>query len=142
MSVILPPLVVIVAGPLGFEAASRGAADVLLLERDPVLVASLKASQQRLKADAVRVQGADALAWMARSAPASYELVLLDPPFDTSLAAPAVAAAAPLLVDGGWLYLEAPQPLATWPDGLREHRRLRAGAVSVQLFQAAAQQVD
>lgn len=130
------------SGALGFEAASRGAAEVLLLERDPVLAASLKASQQRLKADAVSVQGADALAWMARSARASYELVLLDPPFDTSLAAPALAAAAPLLVDGGWLYLEAPQPLDTWPDGLREHRRLRAGAVSVQLFQAAAQQVD
>jgi 16S rRNA (guanine(966)-N(2))-methyltransferase RsmD len=130
------------SGALGFEAASRGAAEVLLLERDPVLLASLKASQQRLKADAVRVQGADALAWMARSAPATYELVLLDPPFDAGLAAPALAAAAPLVVDGGWLYLEGPQPLDSWPDGLREHRRLRAGAVSVQLFQAQPGQVD
>ena len=44
-----------------------------------------------------------------------------------------------LLVDGGWLYLETPQPLATLPEGLREHRRLRAGAVSVQLLQAGEQ---
>ena len=129
------------SGALGFEAASRGAAEVLLLERDPVLAASLKASQQRLKAQSLRVLAVDAMAWMARCAPASFELVLLDPPFDAGLAASAVAAAAPLLVDGGWLYLETPQPLATLPEGLREHRRLRAGAVSVQLLQAG-QQVD
>jgi 16S rRNA (guanine966-N2)-methyltransferase len=129
------------SGALGFEAASRGAAEVLLLERDPVLAASLKASQQRLKAETLRVSGVDAMAWMARCPPASFELVLLDPPFDAGLAVPAVAAAAPLLVDGGWLYLEAPQPLPVLPEGLREHRRLRAGAVSVQLLQAV-QQVD
>jgi 16S rRNA (guanine(966)-N(2))-methyltransferase RsmD len=123
------------SGALGFEAASRGAAEVLLLERDPALVASLKASQQRLKAVALRVEGADAMAWMARCAPGRFELVLLDPPFDAGLSAAAVALARPLLVAGGWLYLEAAAPLEDLPPGLREHRRLRAGAVSAQLLQ-------
>jgi len=131
------------SGALGFEAASRGAAAVLLLERDPVLAASLKASQQRLQAGAVRVVGADAMAWMARCPPAGFELVLLDPPFDTDLAATAVVAAAPLLVPGGWLYVESARPLDALPAGLTEHRRLRAGAVSAQLLRAApGQQVD
>jgi 16S rRNA (guanine966-N2)-methyltransferase len=122
------------SGALGFEAASRGAAQVLLLERDPALVASLKSTQQRLKADAVAVQGADAMAWMARSAPGRFELVLLDPPFDAGLSAKAVALAQPLLAPGGWLYLEAAEPLTELPPGLHEHRRLRAGAVSAQLL--------
>ena len=83
----------------------------------------------------MRVERADALAWMARAAPARFELVLLDPPFDADLSAAAVAAALPLLVPGGWLYLEAAQPLAPLPAGLRLHRQLRAGAVHAQLLQ-------
>jgi hypothetical protein len=55
------------SGALGFEAASRGAAEVVLLERDPVLVASLTATRQRLGAEAVRIERADALQWLARA---------------------------------------------------------------------------
>ena len=97
--------------------------------------ASLRASQQRLKAETLRVLGADALAWMARATPGAFELVLLDPPFDSHLSAAAVAVARPLLVPGGWLYLEGPNPLTELPAGVREHRALRAGAVSAQLLQ-------
>ncbi len=123
------------SGALGFEAASRGAAQVVLLERDPGLARSLQAVKARLQAAAVQVVVADALAWMARQPRAAWELVLLDPPFDAGLAGPALQAALPLLVPGGWLYLEAAQPLEPLPPGLREHRRLRAGAVSAQLLQ-------
>jgi 16S rRNA G966 N2-methylase RsmD len=56
------------SGALGFEAASRGAAEVLLLEQDPALVALLNASRERLKAQTLRVQRADAIAWL-RAAP-------------------------------------------------------------------------
>ncbi len=123
------------SGALGFEAASRAAASVVLVERDPALVRSLLAVKARLQADAVQVVAADALAWMARQPPALCELVLLDPPFDAGLTLPAVHQALPLLVPGGWMYLEASQPLEPLPAGLREYRRLRAGAVSAQLLQ-------
>ena len=46
-------------GALGFEAASRGAAEVLLCEQDPALVLQLKAVQARLKAEAVRIERGD-----------------------------------------------------------------------------------
>lgn len=123
------------SGALGFEAASRGASRVDLVEREPALVRSLQAVKTRLRADAVRPICAEALAWMAGQAPAGYELVLIDPPFDAGLGEAALRAAQPLLVAGGWVYLEAGQPLQTLPAGLREHRRLRAGAVSAQLLQ-------
>jgi 16S rRNA (guanine(966)-N(2))-methyltransferase RsmD len=123
------------SGALGFEAASRGAAQVLLLEREAVLVTSLLASRQRLQAQALQVLRADALAWMARAPAASFELVLLDPPFGAGLTERAAAAALPLLVPGGFLYLEGPHMLSPLPAGLHAHRSLRAGAVQVQLLQ-------
>ena len=126
------------SGALGFEAASRGAAQVQLLERDRHLAASLEQTRQRLKATALSITNADALAWMARCAPQSYELVLIDPPFDSDLLLPAIAAAARLVVPDGFVYIEA--GLALTPDsaslhGLVLHRIGRAGAVHFHLAQ-------
>ena len=50
---------------------------------------------QRLKAATLRIERAEAIAWMKRAAPRSLELVLLDPPFDAGLDADALAAALP-----------------------------------------------
>jgi len=122
------------SGALGFEAASRGAAQVLLLESDAGLCKGLEASRLRLGGTQMRIERADALAWMARSAPARFELVLLDPPFDSELAPRAAALAAALLVEGGFLYVESAQPLAAAPPGLEPHRQLRAGAVNAALY--------
>jgi 16S rRNA (guanine(966)-N(2))-methyltransferase RsmD len=121
-------------GALGFEAASRGAAEVLLLERDGELVASLTAIKARLKADSVRVERADAMAWLRRAPVAAFEAVLLDPPFDAGIGAAALAAALPLLVEGGYVYLEGPAPVLDPPAGLEAYRQARAGAVHYQLF--------
>jgi 16S rRNA (guanine(966)-N(2))-methyltransferase RsmD len=123
------------SGALGFEAASRGAAEVTLLERDPELVKLLAASRDRLKAETLRVQRADALVWMGAAPAASFELVLLDPPFDAGLHAPALAAATRLVVPGGMVYVEAaeaaPEPS---PAGLGLHRHTRAGMVHASLW--------
>jgi 16S rRNA (guanine966-N2)-methyltransferase len=122
------------SGALGFEAASRGAAEVVLLERDAGLARSLRQSAGRLKALAVRVEAADALAWMARSEPARFDLVLLDPPFDSGLAGLALLAAARVAAPGGFVYVEAPQALADAPAGFELHRAGRAGSVHFHLL--------
>ena len=122
------------SGALGFEAASRGAAEVLLLEREAQLVTSLNASRQRLGAATLRIERTEAMSWMAGSAPARFELVLIDPPFDSGLAAPAAASAARLLSDGGFVYVEAAEALSEAPPGLALYRQSRAGAVHFQLF--------
>jgi len=128
-------------GALGFEAASRGAAEVVLLERDPALVAQLVASKARLKAERVRVEWSDALQWMAQAAPAAFELVLLDPPFDVPLALPAMAAAGRIVAPGGFVYVEAPEavePGAAEAAALEPWRAARAGNVHFHLFRRAA----
>jgi 16S rRNA (guanine(966)-N(2))-methyltransferase RsmD len=127
-------------GALGFEAASRGATDVVLLERDAALVAQLLASKERLHAEGVRIERADAVQWMARAAPGAFDLVFLDPPFDMSLAVPAMAAASRIVAAGGFVYVEAPTPIdaeAARASGLEAWRAARAGAVHFHLFRKA-----
>jgi 16S rRNA (guanine(966)-N(2))-methyltransferase RsmD len=124
-------------GALGFEAASRGATDVVLLERDGALVAQLLASKERLHAEGVRVERADAVQWMARSAVAAFDLILLDPPFDSALLVPALQAAARIVEPGGLIYLESPEPLDPSlgePIGMIGHRAARAGAIHFALW--------
>jgi 16S rRNA (guanine(966)-N(2))-methyltransferase RsmD len=125
------------SGALGFEAASRGAAEVVLLERDRHLAASLGESARRLEAGMLRIECADAIAWMGRCAPASFDLVFIDPPFDSALAGPALAAAARIVTPAGLVYAELPRALGdeeanVW--GLEITRRARAGAVHFHLL--------
>jgi 16S rRNA (guanine(966)-N(2))-methyltransferase RsmD len=124
------------SGALGFEAASRGAGEVVLVDRDPGAAASLRATKARLSADAVRVERGDALQWMARAPAASFDLVFLDPPFESSLLGPALPAAARIVRDGGYLYVEsaAPVDIALAGPGMAPFRAGRAGAVHFQLL--------
>ena len=129
------------SGALGFEAASRDAAEVVLIERDHVLARSLVESKARLKADVLQVECADALAWMQRCAPQAFELVFIDPPFDAELTAPALKAAARVAVADGFVYLEASRSFddsVLQPLGFRLHRHARAGAVHFHLLQRVA----
>lgn len=129
------------SGALGLEAASRGAADVLLVEAEGALVDALRAVAQRLQARNVRIQRGNALSVLAGLAPASVDLVFLDPPFDADLFDKALAAAVPALRPGGFIYLEAP---AAWEGealarhGLELARHLKAGAVHGHLLRRAA----
>ncbi|MFG6449019.1 16S rRNA (guanine(966)-N(2))-methyltransferase RsmD [Roseateles sp. BYS180W] len=129
------------SGALGFEAASRGASEVLLLERDPQLAVSLRQSQRRLQGSAaptLRVECVDALKWMGRTAPESFDLVLLDPPFAADLFEAALRAAAPLLRPDGLVYVESPAPVALDAAlGLSPWREGRAGAVHHVLLRRA-----
>ncbi len=121
-------------GALGFEAASRGAAHVQLIERDASLLKPLADAKARLKADNVQVGTTDALAWMARASQGRFDLVLLDPPFDDKLLALAITRAVPLLKTGGFLYVEAPATM-TPPEGMQAFRHVRAGSVHAHLWQ-------
>ena len=113
----------------------------MLLERERRLARSLIDTKERLKADTVRVENADALAWMARCAAASFELVFIDPPFESETIVPALDAALRVVVEGGYIYLEAAHalpPHAAEERGLRMHRQSRAGAVHFHLLQRVA----
>jgi 16S rRNA (guanine(966)-N(2))-methyltransferase RsmD len=123
-------------GALGFEAASRGAAAVTLVESDTRLARGLEAVRVRLGATAATVVASDGITFMKR-APARYDLVLLDPPFDAGLFEAALAAAAHAVLPQGWVYLEAPlefDDAALAALGFEKFRHLRAGAVHAHLL--------
>ncbi|MBS7456172.1 16S rRNA (guanine(966)-N(2))-methyltransferase RsmD [Coralloluteibacterium stylophorae] len=104
------------SGALGLEAASRGAARVTLVERDPALVASLRATVARLEGAGARVEvvGGDALAWLEAQPPASIDLALLDPPFAADLLPRTIALLRPRLADDALVYVECGRE-QDWP---------------------------
>jgi len=129
-------------GALGLEAASRGAASVLLCEQDAALVAQLQAAKTKLSAEAVRIERGNGLTALERAPAGSLDAVFLDPPFDsTALYEPALRAAARAVKAEGAIYLEAPR---RWSDeelaalGLVGFRYLKAGAVHAHLLRQAA----
>jgi 16S rRNA (guanine966-N2)-methyltransferase len=71
------------SGVLGFEAASRGASRVLLVERNPEVAAHLRRQAAALGAEEVDVLCADAFQW-ARAAGEAFDLVFVDPPYGTT----------------------------------------------------------
>lgn len=126
------------SGALGFEAASRGAKEVLLIEQDAELVARLKKLKEQIKADAVQVRRGDGIAALKARPAASADLVFLDPPFDANLYDAALQAAARVVAPQGFVYLEAPAEFKSEqlaPAGLALHRHLKAGSVHAHLLQ-------
>ncbi|RMG31808.1 MAG: 16S rRNA (guanine(966)-N(2))-methyltransferase RsmD [Gammaproteobacteria bacterium] len=129
------------SGVLGFEAASRGAPRVVLVERHPRALAVLRAQRARLPgAEGVRIERSDALRWLERAALEQVTGLLLDPPYGSGLLEAALArlrARTPRAL--AWLYLEFPartdpaelQPRL--PEGFRILRQARAGDVGYAL---------
>jgi len=109
------------SGALGLEALSRGARELLLVERDPALAESLRDSCQRLGAgSAATVLRADAVELLRTPLHGRFDLVFLDPPFAGGGWERALERLDPWLADGAWLYLESPAaaPVAPGPGWL------------------------
>lgn len=129
-------------GALGFEAASRGAASVLMLEQDAQLVSLLGETQKRLSASAVQIQKGDAMMALQRLAPGTLDVIFLDPPFESTHFEKALQASAQAVAPEGWVYLEAPQAWQTdalAACGLRLVKSMKAGAVHAHLLQRPAE---
>jgi 16S rRNA (guanine(966)-N(2))-methyltransferase RsmD len=127
------------SGALGFEAASRGAARVLMVERNARAAEQLRANQAKLAARTIEIAEADALRLAASLAPGSFDVVFLDPPFGADLLDRALELAVPLIALDGSLYVEAGTALdiAQTPAlaGWSIVREGKAGAVHYHLLQ-------
>jgi 16S rRNA (guanine966-N2)-methyltransferase len=126
------------SGALGFEAASRGAASVVLVEQAPRVAKGLQAAADLLADPGVQVVCADALAYLSRPALAAgpkLDLVFLDPPYGQGWLDRIIMPLLPHLAEGARLYLESEQPL---PDsllpGLGCIRQGKAGQVHYHLY--------
>jgi len=100
------------SGALGFEAASRGALRVLMVERNSRAAAQLRANLERLNARNIEIAEADALRLAAGLPPGSFDAIFIDPPFgDHALLSRALELAARLATPDGAIYVECSDPL-------------------------------
>jgi len=130
------------SGALGFEAASRGATSVTLVEHDPEAVRALRANREKLGATQCEIVRGEALHWLrtlrvpAGNGDALWDVVFLDPPFDGALLDRALG----MLVDGSHLapdarvYIEFRRGSAPDLTGWIIDKSTRAGDSSAHLL--------
>ncbi len=125
------------SGALGFEAASRGAARVVLVEQAPRVLAALHENRELLhKPPALEIIRADALQYLA-SIKNSFDLIFLDPPYKKGWIPRLEPLLAGALKADGLIYVEAEheiEALGEW----RPVRHGKAGEVHYQLMRREA----
>lgn len=124
------------SGALGFEAASRGAAEVVLTETQPQALAALRANARLLDGADLQVLAVDGLNYLAGDW-GLFDVIFLDPPFTSGLLPTALAGAATRLAPGGKIYAEfGDRPdLGAW----RVRREGRAGQSHFVLLERASE---
>lgn len=126
------------SGALGLEALSRGAGQVTFVEKDRRAASAIDEVLREWKEQAAQVVCADALGWLAKAGAAPFDIVFLDPPYDSTLLSDAARALAgsPTLAPGARIYVEhrAREALPAMPDGWQDIRDGKAGEVGYHLF--------
>lgn len=126
------------SGALGLEAVSRGAASATLVERSNEACQSLRQHRQTLAAgDAIEIVQADALQWLQQTPPRPFDIVFLDPPFDSPLleASTTLLAAPGWLASGARIYMEsAKAQMPPDPANWELLRSVESGQVLCRLF--------
>jgi 16S rRNA (guanine966-N2)-methyltransferase len=130
------------SGALGLEALSRGAAHVTFVESGARQAALVQAALATLRcADRAEVVQGDALAALAATGAAVYDVAFVDPPFDSGLLAPALAALPRVLKPHARVYAEWHRGGALpWPPGYAVLREKKAGQVSYALATCSPEQ--
>lgn len=128
------------SGSLGFEALSRGANQVVFLEKNRSTATQLKDNKLLLKADNCEIVTTDSLHWLDKSANTRFNLVFIDPPFKQNL----VNLTVELLVKHEWLdskayiYIETElnnrELMNKIPANWQLHRENITGQVHSRLF--------
>ena len=120
------------SGALGFEALSRGAASVVMVENNAMALRALRENATRLGAENVTIVRGDALEF-ARGARSRFDVVFVDPPYRLGLQATALGLAAGFLAEGGRVYVESDAAIEP-SGGWAVVKHARAGRVHFHLL--------
>jgi 16S rRNA (guanine966-N2)-methyltransferase len=124
------------SGALGFEALSRGASEVVMVEQSASVARGLTENAQRLGMDNATIVNADAMQYL-RGATQRFDVIFLDPPFNQSLLEQVLALLVPWLTPEGKIYAESElsfEPSPAW----KILKQSRAGQVKFQLMTFAS----
>ena len=126
------------SGALGLEALSRGAAHVTFVDREPQIGRHLLQTLERLGSREATVVVEEAQRFLSRP-PQPFDIVFLDPPFDSDVLEQVGSRLQGWLAPGAWLYVECPadRSLAMLPAHWGVQRTKRAGQVGYHLLRAS-----
>jgi len=124
------------SGALSLEAASRGAALAVAVDRERALARALTEIGAALGASALEAHVADARTFVAAER-RNFDVIFLDPPFGEDPWPWLLPACAERLAPGGFIYAEAAHRILP-PAGFVAWRRDRAGQVHYHLFAAGS----
>ncbi|OCG24255.1 16S rRNA (guanine(966)-N(2))-methyltransferase RsmD [Gilliamella sp. wkB108] len=127
------------SGSLGFEAASRGAKSVTLLEKDKQVAQQLSKNKQIIASEAIDIYQTDTLLWLNKTAQKQFDIVFIDPPFHRALVAKTVnqLEANNWLKPSSYIYVETEvdhNVMEYIPLNWQLHREKTAGQVHCYLF--------
>jgi len=109
------------SGALGLEAASRGAAEVVLVENNPAAVKIIEHNAGVVKHPNVRIEEMKASTYLAHAPREHFDMVLADPPYELTDEAVVemLEALRPTLADGAAVVIErhVSSPETAWPAG-------------------------
>ena len=126
------------SGALGFEALSRGAERVVMVERSRAGAAKLRENARRLQAQGLEIIQGQALDY-ARNCRERFDVIFLDPPFAASCLAEVLPHVAALLQAGGVAYVESDSAFTLGPEWTLL-KSSRAGQVKFQLVRPQSQE--
>jgi 16S rRNA (guanine966-N2)-methyltransferase len=120
------------SGALGFEAASRGAERVTLVEKNPLVYRALQDNIKKLALSNISLRCQDGLEFAARDTQ-RYDVIFLDPPFDSDFLPKLFDLLAQRLSDDGLLYVETGGAINV-PEAWQVVKSGKAGQVHYQLL--------
>lgn len=124
-------------GALAFEALSRGAAEVVMVESNPKIIESLKQHAEALDSEGHSIQLADATSWMQQGIK-GFDIIFLDPPFGQGYIEQCctIISEQSLLNMHGLVYIESEKNLSL-PNGWKIRKQTKAGNVQSALIEPA-----
>ncbi len=126
------------SGSLGFEAASRQAKNVVMIELDKQVANQLKTNANTLKAENIEIINTNSLSFLEQSVQ-PFDIVFIDPPFRKGLIEDVVAKleAQGWLAENALIYIESEKEWSATnlPQNWELHREKSAGQVTFRLYQ-------
>jgi 16S rRNA (guanine(966)-N(2))-methyltransferase RsmD len=123
------------SGALGFEAASRGAVPVVMVDADEAVYRGLRENKEKLQATQVELIRMNALNFM-NSDTRKFDVIFLDPPYRLALLPGLLPLLPSHLAEGGLVYAES-QNAWTADQQWQVRRNAKAGRVHYQLLELA-----
>ena len=121
-------------GALAFEALSRGAAEVIMIESNPKIIESLRQHAETLGSKNHTIQPADAIIWLEQDIK-GFDIIFLDPPFGLGYIEKCCTKIIEnsLLNDNGLIYIESERNI-TVPKTWEIKKQTKAGKVQSMLI--------